>query len=168
MLTAASLALLAVWFGLSILAQFDIAASRIVRGHDAFSLLPRWTFFVRPGLSDRHFMYRDQLPDSSYSAWREILPEDERTLGKALWNPAKRCRKSLGDTIESLLKTRQTDPQRPLAPTMPYLTILNYILSLPHDPQSAATQFMVVRTGGFLTDSKPRLVFKSDWHPMAP
>jgi hypothetical protein len=113
-------------------------------------------------------MYRDRLPDSSFSPWREILPEDRRTLGKALWNPQKRCRKSLGDTIDLLLQIRKADPQRALALTMPYRTILNYVISQPHDPQSSATQFMVVRTGGFFADSKPRLVFKSDWHEVTP
>jgi hypothetical protein len=168
MWTAVSLALLAIWFGFSILAQFDSPAARLARDHDAFSLLPRWTFFASPGFSDSHLVYRDQLPDNSFSAWREILPEDKRTLGKALWNPAKRCRKSITDTVDLLIQIRKTDPQQALAPTMPYLTILNYVIALPHDPQAPATQFMVVRTSGFLTDSKPRLVFKSDWHTIAP
>ncbi len=129
---------------------------------------PRWTFFARPGFLDNHLVYRDQLPDNSFASWREILPEDKRTLGKALWNPAKRCRKSLTDTVELLIQIRKADPQAALAVTMPYLTILNYVVSLPHAPQAAATQFMVVRTGGFLADGKPRLVFKSDWHTLTP
>jgi hypothetical protein len=44
MWTAASLALLAIWFGFSILAQFNNAAARVARDHDAFSLLPRYLF----------------------------------------------------------------------------------------------------------------------------
>ncbi|HEX6903344.1 MAG TPA: hypothetical protein VF789_26745 [Thermoanaerobaculia bacterium] len=167
MWTAASLALLAIWFGLSILAQFDNTASRAARSRDAFSLLPRWTFFAHPGFSDYHLMYRDLLPDNSLAAWREILPADKRTLGKALWNPDKRCRKALFDTVDLLIQLRKKDPQQPLASTMPYLTILNYVISQRHAPQATSTQFMVVRTGGFLTDSKPRLIFRSDWHSVA-
>lgn len=166
--TAASLTLLAIWFGFSILAQFNTAAARAARDHDAFSLLPRWAFFARPGFFDKHLMYRNQLPDNSFAAWREILPVEKRTLVKALWNPAKRCRKSLTDAIDSLIQLRKTDPQQSLVLTMPYLTILNYVTSQPHDPRATAAQFMVVRTGGFLAGGKPRLVFKSDWHGITP
>jgi hypothetical protein len=164
MLTVISLLLLAAWLVASILAQFDSAAMRVARDHDAFSLLPRWGFFARPGFFDNHLMYRDLLPDSSLAAWREILPSDKRTLDKALWNPEKRYRKALSDMIDLLIQLRKADPQQSLASTIPYLTILNYVISQHHDPQATATQFMIVRTGGFLTDSRPRLVFRSDWH----
>jgi hypothetical protein len=164
MWTVVSLVLLAAWFGGSILSQFNHPLIRAARERDALSLLPRWTFFGRPGFSDSHLMYRDRLPDGSVGAWREILPADERTLGKALWNPPKRCRKALTDTIDFLIQLRKTDPQQPFDQTTPYLTILNYVLAQPHAPGATATQLMVVRTHGFVTDRKPSLVFRTDWH----
>lgn len=167
MWTVVSLVLLAAWFGLSVLAQFNGAATRAVKGYDVFSLLPRWTFFARPGFSDNHLMYRDLLPDNSFTPWREVLPPEKRTLGKALWNPDQRCRKAFSDAVDLLMHLRKTDPQQPLALMVPYLAILGYVASQPHDPRATATQFALLRTGGFLADAKPRLVFRSDWNTIA-
>lgn len=167
MLTVVSLALLAALFGLSILAQLNGAATRAVKRYDVFSLLPRWTFFARPGSFDNHLMYRDLLPDDSFTSWREILPPEKRTLGKALWNPDQRCRKALADAIDLLVQLRKKDPQQPVDLMMPYQALLGYVASQPHDPQATATQFRILRTSGFLTDDKPRLVFRSDWNTIA-
>jgi hypothetical protein len=167
MWTAASLTLLAIWFGGSILAQLDNRVAIAARRRDVFSLLPRWTFFAGPNFFDVHLMCRDRLPDDSLSTWQEILPADRRTLVMAIWNPEKRCRKAIFDTVDSLLQLRGADPQQSLAQTTPYRTILNYVLSQPHDSRATATQFMVVRTRGFLTDSKPGLILRSDWHGIA-
>jgi hypothetical protein len=169
MWTVVSLSLLTAWLGVSILAQFDIAAAHVTKDHDAFSLLPRWSFFApHPGTFDYHLWYRDLLSNNTFAAWREVLPAGKRTIGSALWNPEKRCYKALSDTVDSLVQLRKSDPKPSLTLTMPYLTILNYVASRHHDPQATATQFMILRTEGFLADSKPRLVFRSGWHIVAP
>lgn len=165
MLTVASLSLLAIWLAISVLAQFDSAPTRAIKRHDLFSLLPRWSFFApRPGVYDYHLLYRDLRSDGTLGAWREIPLADERTIGGALWNPEKRCRKALSDTVRSLNELLRSGPKPSLALTMPYLTILNYVTSRGHEPQTTATQFLILRTDGFMTGGDPRLVFQSDLH----
>lgn len=167
MWTVASLSLLALWLGVSILAQFDVAPARALKGHDVFSLLPRWSFFApRPGTFDYHLLYRDLLPDGTFGAWQEIPLADERTFGGALWNPEKRCRKALSDTVRSLTQLLKPGRKPALALSIPYLTTLNYVAARTHDPRAAATQFMILRTDGFLADTEPRLIFQSDLHRM--
>ena len=166
MWTLASLSLLAVWLVVSVLAQFDLSAARVLKGHDVFSLLPRWSFFApRPGTFDYHLLYRDLLSDGTFAPWREIPLADERTIGGALWNPEKRCRKALSDTVRSLTQLlKSAGNKSSLALSIPYLTTLNYVGSRDHDLQATATQFMILRTDGFLAAGDPRLVFQSDLH----
>ncbi len=160
-----SASILLVWFIVSLLSQVTRVPLAALKSRDVFSLLPRWSFFApRPGTFDYHLLFRDYLTDGSYSAWQELPLADQRTISGALWNPEKRCRKVLSDIVRSLIQLRETSTKSAFVMSIPYLITLNYISSVEHNLHAQSTQFMILRTDGFLTANEPRLVFKSDLH----
>lgn len=102
-------AILAVWFFATVLAQITswedapkplTALSEWFRAYDVLSLVPAWNFFApNPGTTDYHLLYRDKLESGEVSVWKEIPIDKEPTILKAIWNPHKRKSKVLSDVI---------------------------------------------------------------------
>ena len=163
MSTIVVIVILAAWLLVSIVSQFD--AVPWIKQRDVFSLIPRWSFFApRPGTFDYHLLYRDFLAENQYSQWQEIPLADERSLHGAIWNPDKRGKKALSDTVRSLTRLQQTSRPAALPLSIPYLTALNYVSAQRHEAGATATQFMIVRTDGFVDEGQPRLIFRSELH----
>lgn len=165
--TTLVIAVLAAWLLVSALAQLDAPVVRPLKAHDLFSLIPRWSFFApRPGTSDYHLLYRDHAPDGTPGAWNEIELADRRTLRGVFWNPGKRNRKALSDAVRGLTQLSREFPPGSLQFTLPYLATLNYVSALRRSEPARRTEFMILRTEGFLSDAEPQFVFHSRVHAL--
>lgn len=163
--TTMVIAILAAWLLVSALAQLDAPLVRPLKARDVLSLIPRWSFFApRPGTSDYHLLFRDHAPDGSRAEWSEIPLADRRTLWGALWNPEKRNRKALSDAVRALTQLARESPPGALQLTVPYLATLNYVSALRRARPAGRTEFMILRTEGFLSDADPQFVFLSRVH----
>jgi hypothetical protein len=158
---------LGVWFVLSVLGQFDWKLVQRIRAHDQFALIPRWTFFApRPGVTDYHLVYQT-LHDGAASPWREESLADLRTIRGAIWNPEKRNRKALIDSVRSFVRMAQElekDAIWQLQYTIPYIAVLSYLTDVTRDTGGDHIRFMILESHGFYTDEEPRLLFKSAVH----
>lgn len=157
---------LILWFSLSALGQLKLTAFEPLRAHDVFSLIPNWSFFApRPGTSDYHLLFRDRNSSGNFGKWQEVALADPRTLIGAIWNPQKRNKKALSDTVRaiSILLTKAGSLQG-IHLSIPYIATLNYISSIPRSGPSTQTQFMILKSDGFLSSQDPELVFVSHVH----
>src|SRR4051812_48659631 len=129
-LTTAVIIVLSVWLGLSGLGQFDAPFITRIRARDHFSLMPRWTFFApRPGVTDYHLLYQ-LFPDDWPNGWHEEHLADPRTVWGAIWNPLKRNKKALCDSVRSLgQQSKELDPSSlwQVQFSVPYLAALSYL-----------------------------------------
>jgi hypothetical protein len=158
--------LLILWFSFAALAQLKLTAFEPLRPHDIFSLIPNWSFFApRPGTSDYHLLFRDCDSSGNFGKWQEVALSDPRTLIGAIWNPQKRNKKALSDTVRaiSILLTK-TGSLKGIHFSIPYLATLNYISSIPRSGSATQTQFMILKSDGFLSSQDPELVFVSHVH----
>lgn len=144
-----------VWFVLSIANQFKPI------GFDPFSIVPRFTFFApRPGTRDLHLLFRDVFEDG-YGPWTELPVLGEWRLSHALWHPRKRQKKALFDCVHGLSrlageraksavvgKKSALSLLRHFRLTIPYLTLLNVVTSLPRARPAVATQFLILESAG--------------------
>jgi hypothetical protein len=160
-------AVFVLWFALSAIGQFDWRVTRWLRGHDYFSLIPRWTFFApRPGRTDYHLMvqvFHGDVPQP----WREQPLADRRTWLGALWNPEKRHRKALSDLVRGVTRAmaeidRATRWQ--VQYTVPYIAILNYLSAAAAGEGASHVRFMILECEGFYFEREPWPVFLSARH----
>lgn len=164
-MTVFALALLLLWLLLSAVCQVKHPLVAVIRRRDVCSLIPNWSFFApRPGTNDYHLLFRDCDVAGACRSWQEIPLADARTLWGAVWNPQKRNKKALSDTVRSLLQISRGPLHGSVYLTIPYLATLNYISSLPHARSSVATQFMIMQSDGFISAQDPQLVFISNVH----
>ncbi|HET7038143.1 MAG TPA: hypothetical protein VFI42_20890 [Thermomicrobiaceae bacterium] len=162
---ALAIALLLLWLLLSAVCQLKLPLVSVIRRRDVFSLIPNWSFFApRPGTNDYHLLFRDCDEVGEFRLWQEIPLADSRTLWGAIWNPQKRNKKALSDTVRSLLQISTSPSPGSVYLTIPYLATLNYISSLPRARSSVATQFMILQSDGFISAQDPQLVFISNVH----
>lgn len=169
------LGLLALWFLLSVLAQFRRVAwlgdwvSR-VKHRDYLALIPAWAFFApNPGTRDFELLFRDRLVDGQFTPWKEM----ERPVGsflRAIWNPSKRRQKAVVDMC-SLLTRMAAENQTELGArrvvlSVPYLGLLTYISSLKAGPLSTSRQFLIATTFGYHSDKKPDILYVSHLHAL--
>jgi hypothetical protein len=168
-MTVICIAILAVWLLVSLLAQLNVKVVAPLKAHDLFSLIPNWSFFApRPGTSDYHLVFRDCDWNGEWSRWKEIpLTERRRTLWGAIWNPEKRKTKTLSDVVRGLVRLAQDKTLGDFSFTLPYLSILNYVSSLPRVAPSKQTQFMILKSEGFFSDQDPQFLFLSNMHNLA-
>jgi len=164
-LTITCLVVLGVWFLVSTLSQLNLPPATVLKSHDVFSLIPNWSFFApRPGTSDYHLLFRDLISSGEAGRWQEIPLADKRTLWGAIWNPQKRRTKTLSDVVRGLLRLAQDKSLRDYSLTLPYLVILNYVSSIPRPETSVQTQFMILKSEGFLSNEDPQFLFLSNVH----
>ena len=158
---------LAVWFGVSILGQFDVRPAHLLRRHDLFGLIPRWTFFApRPGRTDYHLMLQVFLQDMPRT-WTEQPLAATRTLLGAAWNPEKRNRKALADLVRSMMRVASSLDREDLWQiqyTVPYIALLAYLSGLAAADGGTHVRFMILESEGFFRDREPWPVFLSARH----
>lgn len=165
--TVSVLALTA-WLAASLLGQIEHPACQWVRRWDGFGLIPSWRFFgPNPVRTDAHLLFRDRLPDGTFTLWREVPILQPRRAWRGVWNPGRRQEKALSDAQKSLL--RQSTGDRDLSVlqiSLPYLLLLNHVADLPRLEEVAATQFALMSTRGECADEEPRFLFLSNLHPL--
>jgi hypothetical protein len=154
------------WLVCSVILQFSPSWFSCIERHDLFMLLPRWTFFApRPGISDYHLLYRDQLEDGSLSNWVEIPITDERKLFSFLWNPEKKSKKILSDVVATLL---QLDTREGIALmlSLPYLILLNTVVHHGEQRAKIKRQFVLVEKSRHEENPTIQVALISAFHPL--
>jgi hypothetical protein len=157
------------WLVVTAVCQFTGPLARYLRRFDVLRLIPQWTFFApRPATHDYWFLYRDQLPGGSMTRWHEIPCKHSHPLIAPVWNPPRRHNKALFDISSQLgLLARDMAPNlAPLKITVPYLTLLNYISSLPRNYYAVATQFLIMTSGDRAAGTRPSPLLVSALHEL--
>jgi hypothetical protein len=161
-------AILALWLVVSVLGQFECRASRMLRRHDHFSLIPRWTFFApRPGRTDYHLMVQLFSSGEEDQPWCEQPLASCRTMTGAVWNPEKRNRKALADLVRSMVRVSANmdrENRWQIQYSVPYIALLNYLSSLAAAQGSSHLRFMILESEGFYFEREPWPVFLSARH----
>jgi len=157
---------LGVWLLASTICQFNILRlENFFRRWDIFSLLPRWSFFApNPGVTDYHLLYRDKDQENECGRWYEYAIASKRTLVGAVWNPRKRTKKALADTVQTLIRSSKEMTPAQYKTSICYIALVNFISSLPRNEESKATQFMIMESYGHYSEKKPRMLFRSEFH----
>lgn len=133
-------------------------------------VIPTWTFFgPNPGTRDDHLLYRDELPDGSFTEWREVLGHRRRRLSHAVWNPYLRQEKAVIDAVDivkySVRELRKDGLDERVQGLDGYQILLSYIINyLPHSPSARAMQFLIATSTGCEEDEEPELLFASAIH----
>lgn len=142
---------------------------RRLKTKDRFSLLPRYTFFApSPANSDYHLLYRREHRDGTISPWQEIVLQSSRPWITALWNPKRRATKAVRDMIRSLgrMRLRLDGRLEALRFTRPYVGLARYVSRIEHPEGAVATQFLILKTFGPLSEEPVKPVLRSDFHPL--
>ncbi len=155
------------WLLLSVVCQVPCRLTRRIRAYDLAGLIPVWPFFAPvPGTCDYYLLYRDELADGSLGNWREILLCDDRRSWHVIWNPGKREKKALFDLTTALLQEAKPDAIEAIQLSVPYLSILTYISSLPRSYPASSTQFLLMMTDERRIGVIPEPIFTSAIHPL--
>ena len=152
----------AVWLLLSIVVHLP-PLTPLIRRWDYLSLVPEWKFFSRPPQHDYHLLYRDVALDGCVSGWKEVSVAEPRAWWNFLWNPGRRARKAFFDAITEAARYCHAQCSGVEA-SVPYLTLLNYISSLPREFPAEFTQFAVLMSPTTGPLQEPRLLFSSAAH----
>jgi hypothetical protein len=119
----------------------------MIRKWDFLALIPQWNFFApRPAQHDFLLLYRDQLEDGNLTDWTQVASITQRSGLSIIWNPAKRENKALFDVVTDLAAQISVSISM-LELSVPYLTLLNYISSMPRFGPAVFTQFLLMRCG---------------------
>ena len=136
--------------------------------YDIVGLIPAYNFFApTPGTLDYHILVRDQSPEGLISPWRE-LPYLPSAGGAFLWNPGRRHNKAIFDVMKDLaawIKELGAENASIYIST-PYLTLLNYVSTLPRTDPAIRTQFMLMSSKRRATGIDIAPVFLSSLHPL--
>ena len=161
-MTTAVIIIFVVLFVLSVLGQIDSKTLTWLKAHDPLSVIPRWTFFApRPGTTDYHLVFQ-VFQDSESGTWHEEQLADRRTIWGAFWNPLKRNKKVLSDSVRSLGRLSRELDQKNLWQvqyTVPYIAALKFLSGRPHPPSATHIRFMILESDGFYPEWEPRLLF---------
>lgn len=166
--SAVVLALLGVWFLLSLCAQCLAFQHwmRWLKARDFLALIPSWHFFAHPGEGDLHLLYRDQLDDGrQFTPWQEVELGNP-SLGRVLYHPRRRRVKAVTTACMRLEQLADEHPtSKVLFVSRPYLCIATYIMGLPRKNGSHARQFLLADTSGPSPETGVEIVFLSLLHP---
>lgn len=159
------------WFALSVFRQLQSRHSHSIYRYDILSLIPTWKLFVTPVEKDFHLLYRDRFKEegAKMTEWQLVNTYKRYKLLGAVWNPTQLFDKSKFDLITKLaLSTAGVQDLSKLEETMPYQTILNYVMYLPRnygdEKKEFETQFMIMTTSGIIDEETPRPLFVSSFH----
>lgn len=128
--------------------------------------VPSWSFFAPlPNRFDYFLFYRTISETGEVREWNLALPQrhvGDRTNFAFLWNPHKRYAKSLIDIILDLLKTcKIAKNNNQIYVSLPYLHLLNFVLSFSNNLSTEKIQFMVMSKSKLYD---PDLLFLSELH----
>jgi hypothetical protein len=170
---------LAIWFLLSIVGQFQVKSVELIRKYDLLRLIPMWTFFApNPGHTDYHLLYRDKSIDDSIiiTPWQEIPLTTRRGRLEFLWNPFKRETKVVSDAVHYLcnfielhleLQTPIKAVRSAIMLSTPYFILLGIVTSRGKKTQHGKyRQFALAESFGFNSNQKPNLILCSAFHPL--
>lgn len=111
--------------------------------------IPTWNFFApNPGKHTFHLLYRDQSKDMRMSEWHEVRGEAQTEWLRAIWNPSKAFNKATLDIVVELAQVVVNSRDHPamVKISIPYITVLTYVSSIPRMTEQLATQFMLVQS----------------------
>ncbi len=156
------------WLLASAICQFNILRlEKFFRRMDYFSLLPRWSFFApNPGVTDYHLLYRDKDQEDECGRWTEYAIASKRTLIGAVWNPKKRAKKALSDTVQTMIRSSNKLEPSQYKTSICYIALVNFIASLPRQSESKSTQFMIMESYGHYPTKGPKMLFRSEFHKL--
>jgi len=160
---------LGIWLFLSTIAQFSgVKWIKKVKDWDHFKVIPSWAFFApNPGVTDYQLLYRDRLFDGQFSNWKEVQYRNTSFL-RSMWNSEKRRRKAIADSCKFLLQSiSKNSNNKSVVLSIPYITILTYIMSMPKSPLCEYRQFLIARTFGYISSSQPDILFISHQHVLS-
>ena len=159
------LAVLSVWWLISLISNWKYEKMKKFRSKDIFHLIPNYRFFAPvPAKKDYHLEYRIQTKASEYSKWKRIEFLSSRNFLSTFWYPDKRLRKSFNTSVRRITKMLSEYDYETTARSNSYLHLLNYLQNRNTAKNSKALQFRIVSQQDFAYNSKPKLVFTSDWH----
>jgi hypothetical protein len=168
-------AVFSAWAALSVINQFSslmkhrrFAIFWRIKGCDYCSLIPLWTFFApNPATRDYEVLYRDQLVDGEYTAWRQLYSDGVPWLC-GLWNPLKRVKKAnidmtqfVAQELSRAIKSGKDDDARGVFISLPYIGLATRVTAAPRGPLSARTQFMVALSNAYSDLQEPDILFIS-------
>lgn len=165
----AAVVFLALWFAASVVNQFGFEWWKRWKRFDVVGLIPRWTFFAPlPGTTDFHLYYRDVSADGDVGDWRELAFATARSPVDMFWNPLRREKKMLVDAVQQIVQVaaQLEGDGRGVVLTTSYLLLLNAVAALPKAAATRARQFMILESDGYFAAGEPRLVLRSDAHPL--
>jgi hypothetical protein len=166
-MTACVLILFVAGWLIAAVRQCNFNRFRGLKRHDPLSLVPTWSFFTPyPGSFDCKLLYRDRDENGERGPWREVELGHAQAPWIALWNPRKRVLKALRGALSTLISSAQATGPEAIVSAAPYRMILHYISSLEHPEASRQTQFMVLRSYGFVSDRDPKKLFVSRMHTL--
>jgi hypothetical protein len=159
--------ILIAWFIASVIHQFRFRWWSRVSRFDAFSLLPRWSFFApNPGRHDFHVVYRDFV-DDEHGPWVELVVSTVDTRYRWLWNPSRYPYKAISDLTNGLhyeLQSSNAEMQMVMLSSS-YIGLLNVVIAQPPIGVKAShRQFAIFRTHGFRSDRQIEVAFVSEVH----
>jgi hypothetical protein len=158
-----AIAVVVVFFVLTIVCQIDGRWAEALRHRDMFGMFPGWNFFApRPGCMDFHLLYRDELPGGQVTAWREIPLAEERRWHDWLWNPERRLKKVVFDAFSSLTQVVKLEADVRLS--IAYLVLLTYVTGYPRLYIFERTQFLLMMSVPTEPNREPMDVVLSDRH----
>ncbi len=179
------LALLGVWFLISIPNQLTNRHGAWVSRFDPFGFVPKWTFFAPvPGTLDYRLIYRDLLADGTPSDWQEVDWCVKRRWIHVVWHPRRLTTKliidsinGLGQVVSSMVKEGidiERKPQGMILST-PYVLLLNLVMAMPRQNTEAVARQMAVfqvdplaaRQPGVDFERMGALIFCSSAHDLA-
>jgi hypothetical protein len=180
------LALLGVWFLISIPNQLTNRYGAWVSRFDPFGFVPKWTFFAPiPGTFDYRLIYRDLLADGTPGEWQEVDWCVKRRWTHVLWHPRRLTTKLIMDSISGLGQVVahmakegidiERNPQGMIVST-PYVLLLNLVMAMPRqNAESVARQMAVfqhdplaARQAGADFERMGTLILCSSAHDLGP
>jgi len=171
------------WFVLSVVWQFTFKFLNRYRSKDLLRLIPVWTFFApNPGTSDLHLLFHISGSGNGIEGWQQLQHINRGHFRHLIWNPERRKIKALIDCMQIMgsiardftiecQDTRneefQTELSKRICFSVPYLVILNAVIRNAKYPQGdVKIQFAIAESYGFYTESAPKPILRSLWHPV--
>lgn len=157
--------LFGIWLLLSVLVYFP-ALRKVIRKLDWLALIPEWEFFAPiPGQQDYYVLYQDKYNDGTLTHWTEVKSAPQRGWWNMVWNPGRRGNKALFDLVHEFLKLVNSG-DRTLEFSIPYLSLLNYISSIPRSTSPKFTQFLLMYSHGNSAEEDPEVLYISRLHEL--
>jgi hypothetical protein len=154
-------AVFAVWFIASALAQPRSSVIVKTRRRDFGGLLPNYRFFAPVPIAFDYQIFYRLVREGVAGEW---VPLDVPAKPSYcwLWNPQQRLKKAVNDLVTVLHLYRRPDLIDKIPASYAYVLILNHVKSLTRS-EDASVQFIVTQTKGF-EDKEEHVFFASLVH----